>query len=119
MEFEIINNGIAFVYGDEPFMTDAQSALDFIATVRYETGCERIIINKSGLAEDFFRLGTGLAGEVLQKFVNYRMKLAVVGDFSKYSSKPLKDFIYECNRGRDFFFVTTKDEALEKLRMKG
>ncbi len=115
MEFEVIENGIVYVSGGEPFITDAQSALDFIATVRYETNCEKIIIDKSGLSEDFFRLGTGLAGEVLQKFVNYRMRLAVVGDFSKYTSKPLKDFIYESNKGRDFFFVGTMDEALARF----
>ena len=116
MEFEIIENSIAYVHGCEPLITDAQTALDFIATVRYETKCERIIMDKSGLAEDFFRLRTGLAGEVLQKFVNYRMKLAVVGEFSKYTSKPLKDFIFESNKGRDFFFVGTKDEAVKRLR---
>lgn len=50
-----------------------------------------------------------IAGDILQKFVNYGIKLAIFGDFSKYTSKPLKDFIYECNQGQDVFFV--KDEA--------
>jgi len=117
MEFEIAGNNIVYVRSGEPFITDAQSALDLIATVRFETKCERIIVDKAAVGEDFFRLGTGLAGEVLQKFVNYRMKLAIVGDFSNYESKPLKDFIYECNKGRDFFFVGTKDEAIQRLRL--
>ena len=52
---------------------------------------------------------------MLQKVVNYRKKLAVVGDFSGYHSKPLHDFMYECNRGRDIFFVNTEQEAIERL----
>ena len=56
-----------------------------------------------------------MAGEILQKFLNYHIKAAVFGDYSHYTSKPLKDFIYEANCGKDFFFLTTKEEALNKL----
>ena len=44
------------------------------------------------------------------------MKLAIWGDFSGYTSKPLHDFIYESNQGRDIFFTTTQEEAIERLR---
>lgn len=109
------NGNIALVQDEGPLITDTESALNLIATVRYETGCDRLIIEKSAIVEDFFRLSSGLAGAVLQKFVNYRMKMAIVGDFSGYTSKPLKDFIYENNKGRDFFFIGTVDEALVRL----
>jgi hypothetical protein len=56
-----------------------------------------------------------MAGEILQKFSNYRVKLAIVGDFSKYSSKSLADFIYESNKGKHINFVATKTEALKVL----
>ncbi|MCI1113670.1 DUF4180 domain-containing protein, partial [Stenotrophomonas maltophilia] len=56
-----------------------------------------------------------LAGEILQKFINYRVKIAVVGDFSVYSSQSLKDFIYESNKGNDIFFLPTEQQAIEKL----
>lgn len=117
MKFEIVGNNVVFISCEELAITDAQSVLDFIATVRYETECERIIVDKSAVAEDFFRLSTGLAGEILQKFVNYHTKLAIVGDFSKYTSKPLQDFIYESNKGKDFFFVGTAQEAIERLSL--
>lgn len=112
-----IENGIviAAVTSAEPVIEDVQSALDFIMTVKYETGAERIVINKEAIAEAFFILSSGLAGEVIQKFVNYHTKMAVYGDYSKYTSKPLHDFIYESNKGRDFFFVNTKEEAARKL----
>lgn len=115
MNFEILDNGVAHVCSEQLVITDAQSALDLIASVRYETKCERIILDKVYITEDFFKLSTGVAGEVLQKFVNYQMKLAIVGDFSKYTSKPLRDFIYESNKGKNFFFVETLDEAIERF----
>lgn len=109
------NNEVALVQSDEIIITDVQSALDFIATIRYETDCDRVALNKSAITEDFFKLSTCLAGEVLQKFVNYQMKFAIIGDFSCYTSKPLKEFIYESNHGKNVFFVSTQEEAIEKL----
>jgi len=45
---------IAAVNSDEILISDVQSALDFMVTVQYETGCNRIILNKSAIGEDFF-----------------------------------------------------------------
>ncbi|MGB4589188.1 MAG: DUF4180 domain-containing protein [Clostridiaceae bacterium] len=109
------NTEIAVISDREILITDVQSALDLIATVRYETGCDHIILNKDAVAEDFFDLSTKLAGEVLQKFVNYQMKVAFVGDFSIYSSKSLRDFILESNKGNAIFFMPDEKEAVEKL----
>lgn len=106
---------IAAVSGDEKIVTDVQSALDLMMRVKYETGAARIAIDKNLICEDFFILSTGLAGEVLQKFINYHVKAAVYGDYARYTSKPLRDFIYESNNGHDFFFVATRQEAIEKL----
>ena len=81
----------------------------------HETGGDRLAADKTVIAEDVFSLSTGAAGEILQKFINYHVKVAIWGDYSRYTSKPLKDFIYESNNGRDFFFVETKEEAIRKL----
>lgn len=118
MNIEYIKmNGVdlAVVSGDQAEMTTPQAALDLAMTVRYEAGAGRIAIDKRVLGEDFFILSTGVAGEILQKFVNYRVKAAVYGDYSRYTSKPLRDFIYESNQGRHFFFVASREEALERL----
>ena len=106
---------IAVVSGDETVIVDVQSALDLAMTVKYETGAERIVIDKAVICGDFFILSTGMAGEILQKFMNYHVKVAVFGDYSHHTSKPLKDFIYESNHGKDFFFVATREEAVQKL----
>ena len=106
---------IAVIRALEAPITDGASAMDVLASVRYETGCSAVVLPKELLDESFFRLSSGLAGEVLQKFVNYRMRLAIVGDFSHYTSKPLKDFIYESNQSRQVGFWPTQEEALAWL----
>lgn len=115
---KINSTEIAVVNSDKICIFDGQTALDFMMTVNYETGCRSIVINKDAVTEDFFILSTKIAGEILQKFINYRFKLAVVGDFTAYTSKPLKDFIYESNHGKDIFFVSSEKDAIEKLSLE-
>lgn len=114
MEIKIINN-IAVVNSNEIIMKDVQSAIDFIMTIKYETNCNKIALNKGSVTEDFFILSKGLAGEILQKFINYQTKFAIYGDYSKYTSKPLKDFIYESNKGKDIFFINNEEDAIKML----
>jgi hypothetical protein len=113
------NISIAVVSSDEVLITDVQSALNLMATVQYETGCNRIILNKSSIIEDFFDLKTKVAGEILQKFINYQVKLAIVGDFSAYTSKSLKAFIAESNQWNDIIYVSSEEKAIEKLSADG
>ncbi len=106
---------VAVIHHDTPLITDVQSALDLVMSVKYQTNCTNIAINKEAFADTFFTLSTCLAGEILQKFINYGIRIAIYGDFSKYTSKPLKDFIYESNNGKDIFFQPDCDEAIKKL----
>ena len=118
MNIDIINQNsieIAVIHHEGILIEDVQSALDLIATVRYETGCDHMVLSKDAVSKEFFDLSTKLAGDVLQKFVNYQMKIAFVGDFSVYSSKSLKDFITESNKGNAIFFLPSEKEAIEKL----
>ena len=114
MKIKIINN-ISVVNSNELIIKDVQTAIDFIMTIQYETNCNKIALNKNAVVEEFFVLSKGLAGEILQKFINYQIKFAIYGDYSKYTSKPLKDFIYESNNGKDIFFVENEDEAVKVL----
>lgn len=115
---KVIKNGVAVavISSDEKIITDAQSALDLVMAVKYEADADRIVVDKKAVCEDFFILSTGLAGEILQKFVNYGIKCAIYGDYSRYTSKPLKDFIFESNRGKDIFFTSDREEAISKLQ---
>lgn len=113
----IERNGIicAIVKSDTVVITDAQSSLDVLLSAKYDMGTQNIIIDKKLIAADFFVLGNGLAGEILQKYVNYHGRIAIYGDYSHYTSKPLKDFIHESNKGKDVFFVASVEEAADML----
>lgn len=115
MNRDITDNGVAVIKKQGLVLTGVQSALDLIGDVTYRTGINKIIIFKENIADDLFVLSTGKLGEVLQKFVNYGISLAIVGDFSIYSSKPLRDFIYESNKGNHIFFSESEQAAIEKL----
>ena len=122
MKTEVIkknNTEVVVVSSEELLITDAQSALDLVMTIKYETGCTNLAINKEAVADDFFVLSTCLAGEILQKFVNYGVRFAIYGDFSKYTSKPLNDFMYESNQGKDIYFQPTVSLAVDKLSEQG
>ena len=106
---------VVFAHSETPVIYDGQSALEFAVNIGYGYECRNIAVNKEALAEDFFILSTGVAGEVVQKFVNYRCTLAIYGEYARYTSKPLRDFMYESNKGAHVFFVETKSEAIEKL----
>lgn len=110
------NNMIcAVVQSDDVVIADVPSALDLLMTAKYELGTKNIVIDKKLVTEEFFILSSGLAGEILQRFVNYDGRIAIFGDYSHYTSKPLHDFIRESNRGKDVFFVSTEVEAIDKL----
>ena len=114
---KIEKNGIicAVVNSEDLVITDTQSALDVLMSAKSDVGTENIVIDKKLIVEDFFILSKGLAGEILQKYVNYGGRIAIYGDYSHYTSKPLKVFIYESNKGKDVFFVATQDEAIDML----
>lgn len=91
--------------------------MDIIGNAYYQ-GFDFIILREEHLAPEFFQLKTKLAGEILQKFTNYRMHLSIIGDFSKYKSSSLKAFIRESNKGKHVYFAKSKDEALLQLKNK-
>lgn len=93
-------------------INEVQDILDIMADAGYN-GCKGIIIHEQTLNRDFFDLKTKLAGEILQKFSNYRMKLAIVGDFSDVKSKSLRDFIRESNKLGIIRFVQDIETALK------
>jgi hypothetical protein len=108
------NKMIAELVDDSFIIKETQDAVDLLGE-SVSNDCSRIIINEKNLHPDFFDLKTRLAGEILQKFSNYHVKLAIVGDFSRFTSKSLRDFIYESNKGNLIFFTDNIKNALKKL----
>jgi hypothetical protein len=105
---------IAEIISDEIIIKDTDDALDLMAESRY-LDAGKMIIRESQITPSFFDLKTRLAGDILQKFSNYRMQLALIGNFSKYKSKSLQDFIRECNKGNRIFFLENQKAAITKL----
>lgn len=85
--------------------------LDVIANAWYQH-IEIVCINSEILPSGFFELKTRVAGEMLQKVSNYRVKLIILGDFTHIESESLSDFIYESNKGGRVIFSATINEAL-------
>lgn len=106
---------VAEIIADEILIQSAQDGLDLMGNIYYQ-GFDKVILYEKNITPDFFDLKTKIAGEILQKFSNYRIGLAVVGDFSKYESKSMKDFIFESNKTRHVSFVETVEKALESFR---
>lgn len=108
------NKKVAEVLPSPKLILNAQDGLDLLGNLYY-MDFDRIIIHEGSLTPDFFDLKNGMAGEILQKFSNYRVKLAIVGDFLSYPSQSLKDFMNESNRQGHVVFVKTIEEALKSL----
>ena len=102
------------IVSDEVIINTEQDALDLMADIGYLYDSRKIIMYRKNLCEDFFKLSTGIAGSVMQKFSNYRVRAAIIGDFND-DSKSLKAFIIECNRTRQVLFVKDLSTALQEL----
>ncbi|MFB9433365.1 DUF4180 domain-containing protein [Streptoalloteichus tenebrarius] len=101
---------------DGPPIGTTRDALDLIGASFL--GAEVVAVPASRLDDDFFSLGTRFAGEVMQKFVNHRLRLAVVGDLSRHlaASSALRALVHESNRADHVWFVPDLDALDERLR---
>lgn len=105
---------IAEVISDGTIIASLDDAVDLVGNLYYQE-VDKVILHEKAISPAFFDLKSKLAGEILQKFSTYRMRLAIVGDFEKYPGKSLQDFIRESNKGRQINFVPSRPEALRVL----
>jgi hypothetical protein len=105
------NLRIAEIVSNEILISSVQDGLDLLGNL-YSLNFDGVILKELNITPDFFNLRTGIAGEILQKFSNYSILLAIVGDFAKYQSKSLDDFIRESNRGGQISFVDSVSDAI-------
>ncbi|HEU5375342.1 MAG TPA: DUF4180 domain-containing protein [Ktedonobacteraceae bacterium] len=94
-----------------------REALDLIGEA-LSSGAELVLVPVERLPEAFFQLKTGLAGQILQKFVLYQRRLVIFGDISHHltQSRALRDFVHETNRGHQVWFVMNLQELDERLK---
>jgi hypothetical protein len=88
-----------------------------LMSAAWEHGASMVVLPVTRLTDDFFRLSTRVAGEIAQRFANCNLRLAVVGDISRWvaASKSLHDFVYEANRGHSIWFVENMDDLERRL----
>ena len=102
---------VAEVAANDMLLTAPEDANDLLGNAYYQ-GFDGMIISADKISPRFFDLKTRLAGEILQKFSTFQMRLAIVGNFSVFPSESLKSFIYESNRGNLIHFSPTIADAL-------
>ena len=93
-----------------------QDALDLIGDA-FGQRAQWVAIPAERLDDDFWRLSTRVAGEIVQKFANYRLGVAVLGDISEHvaASSSLRDWVREANRGSHIWFVADLEELKRRL----
>ncbi|CAL9531651.1 hypothetical protein SUDANB171_04036 [Streptomyces sp. enrichment culture] len=101
---------------DGPPVRDERAATDLIGEGWY-LGATWVALPATRLGDDFFRLSTRVAGDIVQKFATYRLGLAVIGDISRQveGSTPLRDFVRESNRGGQLWFLPDLDALRTRL----
>jgi hypothetical protein len=100
-----------------PVLASEADSLDVIGAL-YGTGAELVVFAVEQLAPTFFDLRTGLAGAILQKFQNYGLRVAILGDVSAHiaASQALADFVRETTRRGEVLFLADAEELERRLR---
>jgi len=105
---------IAEVIAEHCVINNVDDGLDLLGNVYYQ-GFDQVIVHEKNITADFFVLKNKIAGDILQKFSNYRMRLIIIGDFSKYNSNSLRDFILESNKGKQVNFLSSLSDVVTVL----
>ncbi|MFN8210551.1 MAG: DUF4180 domain-containing protein [Bacteroidales bacterium] len=112
MDFRIINkDGSSYLELTDPGfkINDEQDAVDLAAICR-ENGTSKMLVSAENLTNDFYDLSTRLAGNILQKFSNYRMIFAAVVPAHRVKGR-FGEMALEMNRGKQFHISTEKQDA--------
>ena len=105
---------IAELISDNTIILTSDDGLNLLGNLYY-LGYDKVILFEKNITPAFFDLENGMAGEILQKFSNYHVRLAIVGSFIKYTKKSIKDFIFESNSRKQINFVPSASEAIKVL----
>lgn len=107
---------VIYLDADGPLVSTPDDTSELVGTA-WADNARLIAIPVSRLDPEFFRLKSRLAGEIVQKLVNYRLQLAVLGDIDDHlaESEPLRDFVWESNRGDHVWFLADRGALEAKL----
>ena len=108
--------GVRVLEADET-VHDDRAAVDLMA-LAWSNKAKLIVVPVHLLPDGFFRLETRIAGAIVQKFVSYRIPVAIIGDITAHlaASSALRAYVHETNRGRDVWFLADETELADRLR---
>jgi hypothetical protein len=113
MDYQIIEienkKYIELISATEPISTE-NDALDLIALC-WEHEINALMIHHAALSDDFFKLKTKAAGNIIQKFVNYSIRAAAIISHDTIQKGRFKEMAMETNKGNHFRLYESKDEA--------
>ncbi len=121
LEIDIIskNNGdIATIYGTDPLISDVNTAIDFLLDVRCSTGCYRFVIYRDIFCDEFYNPMKDITSDILKKFTDYSIKIAIVGQWEDVELNFLRSTIKNDKREKSIFIADTKKRALKMLSKK-
>jgi len=72
-----------------------------------------LILSERDLGPEFFDLRTGLAGELIQKLVNYRVRTAIIVPTPEVHGQRFAELFQEHATHPTVRFVRSNDEAME------
>lgn len=90
-------------------LTD-RNITDLIA-VCMENQVSQLLIHGEVLTEDFFKLSTGVAGEIIQKLVNYHIKTAAIIPYELKNKGRFREMALEANKSSHFRFFNNRKAA--------
>jgi len=96
-----------------------RDAIDIVGAALSER-CKLVVLPVERLDDAFFSLKTRIAGEIIQKFVNYELRLAIIGDIARHveASTALRDFVFETNRSNQVWILADRAELERRLGAK-
>lgn len=100
---------LEFIATATPLSTE-NDALELVALCG-ENNTNLLMLHNSTLSEDFFKLKTRVAGNILQKFMNYNIKAVAVIPNEIIQKGRFRELAIETNRGNHFRIYQSKDEA--------
>ena len=117
---QTINDTPVLVFAVDGPKLDDRSVNDFLSEA-WAVEAPWLAIPLERLGEGFLDLSTRIAGDVIQKFTNYRMGVAFIGDIAPWTaaSQSLRDFVYESNRGSAVWFLRDRAELTARLKPRG
>jgi hypothetical protein len=114
---DISGNQIAEMQSAGIIIRSARDAADIIAQL-IEQKIDKLILHERNLAPDFWKISSGLASDILQKFADKNIDVAFVGEFDKRKSESLNAFIKEVNLKNHVLFTNDIELAQNSFSRK-